>query len=273
MSQLKDETIKRSYSTVLERNIGNITTTDDLEEYASEISKAIKNAAESIIPARKTSRKPWILEETLKLADEKRKLRLNKNISDEHARLYKDLCRKVKKSARQDKENWIQNQCEEVDKGLHVGNTRQAYSLIKVLKNKFVPRLNVIRNAESTVLQSKDEVVKELDEITPPNDEVPQDILYAEVDKAIRSLKCHKSPGSDGITAEMLQAGGEQLTRKIHKLCNKAWHEGTIPEEWSKSILVPIPKKGDLSHCCNYRTISLKNKPGSGRTGTPSSKY
>ena len=91
VSRLKDERIKRSYSTVLERNIGNITPTDHLEEHASEISKAIKNAAESTIPARKTSHKPWILEETLKLADEKRKLRLNKNVSDEHARLYKDL--------------------------------------------------------------------------------------------------------------------------------------------------------------------------------------
>lgn len=105
-------------------------------------------------------------------------------------------------------------------------------------------------------------MVKELEEIAPPNDEDPQDILYAEVEKAIRSLKCHKSPGSDGITAEMLQAGGEQLARQIHKLCNKAWHEGTIPEEWSKSILVPIPKKGDLSQCHNYRTISLINHTG-----------
>ena len=231
VSRLKDERIKRSYSTVLERNIGKMKPTDHLEEHASEISKAIENAAESTKPARKTSRKPRISEETLKLADEKRKLRLNKNVSYEHARLYKDLCRKVKISVKQDKENWIQNQCEEVDKGLQIGNTRQAYSLIKALKNKFVPRLNVIRNAEGTVLQSKDEIkqrwtqycstlykdhgggdemVKELDEITPPNDEDLQDILYAEVEKAIRSLKCHKSPG------------GEQLARQIHKLCNKA---------------------------------------------------
>ncbi|CAF1527450.1 unnamed protein product [Adineta ricciae] len=282
-SRLREETIRQSYSAALERNIGNIDSTDDLEEYASEIAKAIKNAAESTIPARKISRKPWISEETLKLADDKRKLRLEKDVSIEHARLYKDFCRKVKKSARQDKENWIQNQCEEVDKGLQIGNTRQAFSLIKVLKNKFVPRLNVIRNAEGEMLQSKDEitkrwtqycsnlykdhgggneVIKELEEITPPNDEDPQDILYAEVQKAIYSLKCNKSPGSDGITAEMLQAGGEQLARQIHKLCNKAWHEGTIPEEWSKSILVPIPKKGDLSQCCNYRTISLINHTG-----------
>ena len=60
----------------------------------------------------------------------------------------------------------------------------------------------------------------------------------------------------------MIQAGGEQLVRQIHLLCNKAWNESTIPEEWSKSILIPIPKKGDLSQCANYRTISLINHTG-----------
>ena len=105
-------------------------------------------------------------------------------------------------------------------------------------------------------------MVKELEEIAPLQNEDPQDILYSEVQAAIQALKRNKSPGSDGITAEMLQAGGEQLARQIHKLCNKAWHEGTIPEEWGKSILVPIPKKGDLSNCSNYRTISLINHTG-----------
>ncbi|CAF4933516.1 unnamed protein product [Rotaria magnacalcarata] len=65
-------------------------------------------------------------------------------------------------------------------------------------------------------------------------------------------IKPNKSPGSDGITADMIQAGCEQLTHEIHSLCNKAWHEGVIPEEWGKSILIPIPKKGDLSECENY---------------------
>ena len=105
-------------------------------------------------------------------------------------------------------------------------------------------------------------MVKELEDITPSNDEDPQEILYAEVDRAVRSLEANKSPGSDGITAELLQAGDEQLARQIHKICNKAWYEGMIAEEWSKSILVPIPKKGDLSLCCNYRTISLINHIG-----------
>ena len=49
---------------------------------------------------------------------------------------------------------------------------------------------------------------------------------------------------------------------KIHELCNRAWQETTIPDEWGKSILVPIPKKGDLSDCSNYRTISLISHMG-----------
>ncbi|CAF1648966.1 unnamed protein product, partial [Rotaria magnacalcarata] len=49
----------------------------------------------------------------------------------------------------------------------------------------------------------------------------------------MRSLKKNKSVGPDGIAAEMLQAGGEQLVREIHKLCNKAWQESTIPDDLS----------------------------------------
>ena len=78
----------------------------------------------------------------------------------------------------------------------------------------------------------------------------------------MRTLKRNKTLGSDGITAEMTQAGGEQLVQQIHLLCNKAWNESTIPEEWSKSILVPIPKKRGLSQCLNYRKVSLINHTG-----------
>jgi hypothetical protein len=57
-----------------------------------------------------------------------------KNVSAENDQLYKNLCNKVKKSARQDKDSWIQDKCDEIENGLKIGNTRQAYSLIKTLK-------------------------------------------------------------------------------------------------------------------------------------------
>jgi hypothetical protein len=52
-------------------------------------------------------------------------------------------------------------------------------------------------------------MVKEREEITAPKIEDSQDILYSEVQVAIQTLKRNKSPGLDGITTEMLQAGGE----------------------------------------------------------------
>ena len=283
VNQLRDEKIKQSYSAALMKQMKDIEPTCSLEEHAKKIEQAIKITVEATVPAKRTTKKPWISEETLKLADEKRRLKQLRNVSIEYTQQYKGLCRKVKRSARQDKEHWIQDQCEQAEKGLNIGNTREAYSLIKMLRKEFVPRINVIRNQEGKMLQTNDDIkrrwtqycsslykdpgggegmVKELEDIAPPGNEDSQDILYSEVQAAINSLKRNKSPGSDGITAEMLQAGGEPLSRQIHKLCNKAWHEGTIPEEWGKSILVPIPKKGDLSNCSNYRTISLINHTG-----------
>ena len=105
-------------------------------------------------------------------------------------------------------------------------------------------------------------MAKGLEMITPASTEEPQNILYSEVEEAIRTLKRNKSPGTDEITDETIQASGEQLVRQIHLLYNKAWNESTIPEECNKSILVPIPKKGDVSRCANYRTVSLINHTG-----------
>ena len=84
----------------------------------------------------------------MKLADEKRTLKQSKNVSAQKEQQYKDLWKKVKKSARQDKERWIQQQCEEIEKGLVIGKTRHAYSLIKMLRRKFTPRINVIQDQD-----------------------------------------------------------------------------------------------------------------------------
>ena len=179
----------------------------------------------------------------------------------------------MKQSVLQDKDKWIPEQCEEIEKGLHTGKSKQAYRLVKMLKKKFEPKLTVIKEHIkqrwtrycSSLYKDNggdEDMVKDLKQITPFYEENSNEILYAEVQEAIHKLKNNKSPGTDEITAEMLQAGGEQLVHEIHELCNKIWKEETIPDEWGKSILVPIPKKRDLSQCSNYRTISLINHTG-----------
>ena len=55
----------------------------------------------------------------------------------------------------------------------------------------------------------------------------------------------------------LIKAGGKPLINTIHKIGQQIWRDTAIPKEWTKSILILIPKRGDLKKCENYRTISL----------------
>ena len=112
VNQLRDEKLRLSYYAILTENMEDIEPTCNLEEHATRVTEAIRSAAETTIPARRTARKPWISEEMLKLADEKWRLKLMKNVSSKCAQQYREFCKKVKKLARQDKEHWIHDQCE-----------------------------------------------------------------------------------------------------------------------------------------------------------------
>jgi hypothetical protein len=57
-------------------------------------------------------------------------------------------------------------------------------------------------------------------------------------------LKLYKSPGSEQIPEELIQAGGETLVPVIHKLINSIWNKDELPDQWKGSIIVPVPKKG-----------------------------
>jgi hypothetical protein len=55
-----------------------------------------------------------------------------------------------------------------------------------------------------------------------------------------------KSPGSDQIPAELIQAGGEILRSKIHKLISSLWNKEELPDQWKESIFVPVHRKGNM---------------------------
>ena len=71
------------------------------------------------------------------------------------------------------------------------------------------------------------------DEPTPPVEEVRQ---------AMKKLKNQKSPGCDGIPAELWKATRESGIRLMHRICNMIWRNR--PTEWTKLVLVPIPSPG-----------------------------
>ena len=82
-------------------------------------------------------------------------------------------------------------------------------------------------------------------------------ILREEVEAAVKSLKKGKSAGVDNIPAELLQQGGEAMVNALLIICNKIWRTGEWPTPWTQSLVITLPKNGNLQPCQNYRTISL----------------
>jgi hypothetical protein len=66
-----------------------------------------------------------------------------------------------------------------------------------------------------------------------------------EMEIAVAKLKKCRSPGSDQILAELIQGGGKILLSVIHKLINSVWNKEELPDQWKKSIVIPVHKKDD----------------------------
>lgn len=92
---------------------------------------------------------------------------------------------------------------------------------------------------------------------TVGDEERLEPITKDEVKKAINTLKNGKAPGHDRLTTEMMKNLGEKGIELFWKICNKAWEEGKIPEDWKIGQIVPIHKKGNTRDCNNYRGLTL----------------
>ena len=81
---------------------------------------------------------------------------------------------------------------------------------------------------------------------------------------AVNNLKNGKAGGESGILPEMVKAGcqRDEFRALLLDLVHTVWREKRVPQEWANSVLVPVPKKGDLSSCDNWRGISLLDVVG-----------
>ena len=79
--------------------------------------------------------------------------------------------------------------------------------------------------------------------------DVDHPILRREVESAVKSLKKEKSAGVDNIPAELVQAGAEDVITALTTICNKVWQTREWPTPWTQSLVITLPKKGNLQQC------------------------
>ena len=83
------------------------------------------------------------------------------------------------------------------------------------------------------------------------------DILECEVKWTLESITTNKASGGDGIPAELFQILKDDAVKVLHSICQQIWKAQQGPEDWKRSLFIPVPKKGNAKECSNYCTIAL----------------
>ena len=83
------------------------------------------------------------------------------------------------------------------------------------------------------------------------------DILECEVKWALESITTNRHSGYDGIPVELFQILKDDAVKVLHSICQQIWKTHQWPQDWKRSVFIPVPKKGNPKECSNYRTIAL----------------
>ena len=66
-----------------------------------------------------------------------------------------------------------------------------------------------------------------------------------------------KASAGDGIPAELFQILKGDAVKVLHSICPQIWKTQQWPQDWKRSVFIPIPKKSNVKECSNYRTVAL----------------
>ena len=83
------------------------------------------------------------------------------------------------------------------------------------------------------------------------------DILECEVKWTLESITMNKASGGDGIPVELFQILEDDAVKVLHSICQQIWKTHQWPQDWKRSVSVPIPKKSNAKECSNCHTIAL----------------
>ena len=90
------------------------------------------------------------------------------------------------------------------------------------------------------------------------------DILECEVKWTLGSITMNKTSGGDGIPVELLQNLKDDAVKLLHSIGQQIWKTKQWPQDWKRSVFIPIPNKGNAVECSNYCTVALLSHTSKG---------
>ena len=255
---------------------------DDAEQSWRDMRDNLVDVARTVIGPPKRPNKPWLSSEADDIIALKRAA-VNRGDNVERNRLK----RAFQARAQEDRERYYNNIAADAEAALQRNDMKPIYRAVKHISGKQSVGQSIFpRKADGLMCKSEEEALLRWTEYYstalnhPPAQLCPDldsaaigatDSVHIPVDAptldevcaAINKLKNGRSPGSDGITAELLKYSGLTTAQLLVKLFASIWRSGRIPAEWRDGIIVSIYKgKGARTECGSHRPITLLSVPG-----------
>uniref|UniRef100_A0A4W2HLX5 RNA-directed DNA polymerase n=1 Tax=Bos indicus x Bos taurus TaxID=30522 RepID=A0A4W2HLX5_BOBOX len=216
---------------------------------------------------KKCKKAKWLSGEALQIAVKRKEVK-SKGAKER----YKHLNAEFQRIARRDKKAFFSDQCKEIEENNRMGMTRDLVKKIRDTKGTFCAKMSSIKDRNGMDLTEAEAIKKRWQEYTeelykkdlhdPDNHDgvithLEPDVLECEVKWALESITTNKASGGDGIPVELFQILKDDAVKVLHSICQQIWKTQPWPQDWKRSVFVPIPKKGNAKECSNYRTIAL----------------
>ena len=174
--------------------------------------------------------------------------------------------------ARRDKKAFLSDQCNEMKENNRMGKTRDLFKKIRDIKGTFHAKMGSIKNRNGMDLTEAEGIKKRWQEYREElckkdlHDQdnhdgvithLEPDILECKVKWALGSIITNKASRGDGIPAELFQILKDDAVKVLHSICQQIWKTQQWPQDWKRSVFIPIPKKGNAKECSNYHTFVL----------------
>jgi len=149
--------------------------------------------------------------------------------------------------------------------------TRDLFKKVRDAKEIFHAKMATIKDRNGMHLIDVEDIKKSWQEHTelhqkdlhnPGNHNVvithlEPDILECEVKWTLGSITTNKASGGDGITVDLFQILKDDAVKVLHSICQHIWKTQQWPQDWNRSLFIPIPQKGNGKERSNYGTIAL----------------
>ena len=263
----------------------------DLDAQWNQISTTLRSAAEESIGFRARQHRDWFDENR----DDIRTLIASKNAAHDALlrnpnssalrQRFADLRATVQRETRRMENEWWINLAREIQGYADENDTHRFYDTIKkaygptsrsTLPVRSADGRELIRDARGISVRWAEHFSTLLNSGIEPDSAILNDIgqvgikhqldmppTMEEIEGSVHSLNNRKSPGGDGIPAEIYKYGGTPVLQCLYQVISAAWTAETIPQAWKDSLIITLYKnKGDKADCGNSRGISLLSVAG-----------